>query len=145
MAVTPGIEEGGKGQDAVKNSLRNKWKKLVECEERLRFWKRMVGKGMSVRELAHIGEDIKNKFRSESMKEGNREQEVVNLVMMLKLKDERRHAKELKERRNETRKELESLVESSRQFKKIIKMLNKEATNLRKVERCKYNKKAVKD
>ena len=40
MAVTPGMEEGGKGQDAVKNSLRNEWKKLVECEERLKFWKR---------------------------------------------------------------------------------------------------------
>ena len=41
---TPGSEEGGKGQDA-KNNVRNAWRKLTESEERLKFWKKMVGIG----------------------------------------------------------------------------------------------------
>ena len=58
------VESGGIGQDIV----RDIWKKLVECEERLCFWKKMVGMGIGVRELEHIGEEIRDKYRSESMK-----------------------------------------------------------------------------
>ena len=108
MAVTPGIEEGGIWQDPVKDELRNAWRKLVECEERLRFWKRMVGWDLSIRELAHLGENFKNKYRSERMQRGSSEKEVFKLMMKLKLKDERNHQRELKERRNLKRKELES-------------------------------------
>ena len=47
---TPGIEEGGNGRDA-KDEVRNSWRKLIESEERLNFWKRMVGLGLGVREV----------------------------------------------------------------------------------------------
>ena len=61
------MEEGGLGQDN-KDEVRNAWKKLIESEERLKFWKKMVGLGLAVREVEHLGEDLKNKFRSEFMK-----------------------------------------------------------------------------
>ena len=109
MALTPGMEEGGRKQDTVKDALRDEWKKLIECEERLRFWKVMVGWDLCVRELAHLGEDLKSKFRSESMQGGSSDKEVVRLMMKLKLKDERKHQRELKERRNRKRKELENV------------------------------------
>ena len=142
MAVTPGIEEGGFRLDSVRDALRDEWKKLIECEERLRFWKQMVGRDLSVREVTHLGEDLKNKFRSEAMKGGDAEKEVVRLMMRLKLKDERRHHRELKARRNLKRKELENVIVSPRQINKISKMLNGEAARYRKVERKKYSDKA---
>ena len=97
MDSTPENDEiGGTRQDGV----RNIWKKMIECEERVKFWKRMIEGGVGVRELEHLGEAIKEKFRSERMRGGRSEREVVMLVMSLKLRDEKRHQKELKMRRN---------------------------------------------
>ena len=70
--MTPGKEEGGvrQGDDIVKakNDLRDGWKKLIESEERLKFFKRMVGWDLEVREIEHLGVDLNNKFKSERMK-----------------------------------------------------------------------------
>ena len=74
-------ESGGKRQDIV----REIWRKLVECEERLAFWRKMVALGIGVRELEYIGEDIRDKYRSESMKSGKSHREVIEFVMSLKL------------------------------------------------------------
>ena len=137
------MEEGGAKPDSAKDTLRNEWKKLVESEERLRFWKQMVRWDLCVRELEHLGDDIKNKFRSDSMKGGSSEKEVVRICMKLKLKDERRHQRELKERRNKRRKELEREIDSPRKFKKIASQLNVEAAKWRKLERRKYTDKAT--
>ena len=65
------MEEGGYGRD-IKEDVRNTWKKLVESEERLKFWKNMVGLKLCVREVENLGEDLKNKFRSEVMKGGEK-------------------------------------------------------------------------
>ena len=59
----------------------------------------MLEWGVGIRELEHMGDEIKEKFRSEKMKGGRSEREVVMLVMSLKLRDEKKHRKELKERR----------------------------------------------
>ena len=68
------MEEGGVGQgeDAsiAKDILRDTWRKMVESEERLRLFKKMVGLGLQVRELEHVGEELHSKFRSEVMKGG---------------------------------------------------------------------------
>ena len=90
------FEIGGSRQDVV----RNIWRKLIECEERVTFWKRMIEWGVGVREIEHMGEDIKEKFRSESMKGGRSEREVIMLIMSLKLRDEKRLKKEPKANRN---------------------------------------------
>ena len=74
------IEIGGKRQDVV----RDIWKKMIECEERITFWKRMIEWGVGVRELEHMGEGIKEKFRSEVMQSGKSDREVVMLLMSLK-------------------------------------------------------------
>ena len=92
-------DNGGRRQDIVRDA----WKKLVECEERLTFWRRMNDRGVGVREVEHMGEDVREKYRSEEMKGGRSHREVIMLVMSLKLRDERKHKKELKERRNRER------------------------------------------
>ena len=104
---TPGIEEGGKRRDS-KDTVRNVWRKLVESEERLKFWKRMVGLGLGVREVEHLGEDLKQKFRSEEMRGGRRDRDVIELVIRLKLRDERKHQRELRLWRDKVRGELET-------------------------------------
>ena len=105
MVNTPGIEEGGTGQSnavaEAKNNLRNGWRKLIESEERLSFFRKMVRWELQVREIEHLGESLNNKFRSERMKGARSEREVVKLVMELKLKDERRHQRELRKERKE--------------------------------------------
>ena len=99
------MEEGGIGRES-KDNLRNAWRKLIESEERLRFWKNMVGIELGVREIENLGENIKEKFRSEAIKEGKCEREVIKLIMRMKLKDERKHQRELKRRREIRRTEL---------------------------------------
>ena len=66
MKMTPGIEEGGRRIDAVRDA----WRKQIESEERLKFWRKILRWDISVREIQHLGEDIHNKFRSEDMKLG---------------------------------------------------------------------------
>ena len=82
------MEEGGyrRGYEVkkAKDDLRNGWRKLVESEERFKFFKKMVGWNLEVRE---IGDDINQKFRSEKMREARSEKEVIRLIMVLKLKD----------------------------------------------------------
>ena len=60
------VESGGTSQDIIRNA----WKKLIECEERLTFWKKMVKLGIGAREVEHMCEDIRDKYRSEIMKSG---------------------------------------------------------------------------
>ena len=109
------IEIGGKRQDVV----RDIWKKMIECEERITFWKRMIEWGVGVRELEHMGEGIKEKFRSEVMHSGKNDREVVMLVMSLKLRDEMLHQKELKVRRNREKQKWKEELESNRKYEKL--------------------------
>ena len=51
----------------------------------------MVGLDIGVREIEHLGDEIKEKFRSDTMKGGKSEREVIRLIMRMKLRDERRH------------------------------------------------------
>ena len=117
------MEEGGNRQD----HLRNAWRKLVESEERLRFWKKMVGWEVGVREIEYLGEDLKEKSRSMQMREGQSERKVISLVMGLKLKDEKKLQRELKREKERRRKDLEKGCDSKRLFTRIISKVNSEA------------------
>jgi len=132
------IEIGGERQDVV----RNIWRKQIECEERVTFWKRMLEWGVGVRELEHMGDDLKEKFRSASMKEGKSEREVIMLIMSLKLRDEKRHQKELIAERNRQKEKWKEELGSVRQYNKSLSKLNREARRYRKHEKLKYKKKA---
>ena len=138
--VTPSIEAGGQRKE-TKDRLRNVWRKQVESEERLKFLKRMVGVNIGVRETEHIGENIVEKFRSEKMKRGESEQEIVKLIMNMKLKDEKCHQRELKREKQSIRSELEGEFEGENSFRRIISDLNYEAKRWRKMERNRFQKK----
>ena len=146
--ITPGMEEGGGRQDSVhgstnvaKDNLRDLWKKLIESEERLNFFRKMVGWELNVREIEHLGDDLNNKFKSDRMKGGRSEKVVIKTIMELKLKDERRFQRELKDRREKARKDLERKEESKAEFKRIITKINGEAKRWRKCEKSKYTSK----
>ena len=56
--VTPGMEEGGMGQDSgptnikiAKDGLRDRWKKLIESEERLNFLRKWKGGKYQIEKL----------------------------------------------------------------------------------------------
>ena len=91
--MTSGIKEKGQrqgnGNANAKDDLRNTWKKLVESEERLGFFRRMVKLNLQVKEIQHLGEALNNKLRSEKMRNANSEKEVVRQIKDMKLKDER--------------------------------------------------------
>ena len=97
------MEEGGTGRDS-KDAVRTIWRKLVELEERLKVWKKI------------LGGDLKEKFRSEQMKGGRSDRNVIDMVMRLKLKDERKHQRELRSRREIVRGDLETVCDSKRTF-----------------------------
>ena len=142
--MTPGREEGGERQsgkvNAAKNELRDEWRKLIESEERLRFFKKMVGWELEVREIEHLEEDLNHKLKSERMKSARSEKEVIRSIMRLKLTDERRHQRERKQIKNEKREKLTELT-SKHHVKKILSMVNGEAQRWRKLERGRYNRK----
>ena len=138
MEVTPQMEtEGGYGQ----NSLRNKWKKLVECEERVRFWKKMLDWKLGVRELESISESIRQKFRSE-MREGESNREVIRLVTEMKYRDEKLHQRNLKKEKDIERGKLMEDVNNERKFTRIMSKICNEMRKVRMVERKKYEAKA---
>ena len=127
--------------DLAKDNLRDDWRRLIASEERLNFFKIMVGLNLSVREIEHLGDDLNNKFRSEIMRGGKSERMVLKSIMELKLKDERRFMHEIKERRERARKELKEMLGSKNSFNKVISKINSEAKRWRKLERSKYQSK----
>ena len=124
-----------------RDTLRDLWRKLIESEERLKFFRKMVGWGLSVREIEHLGDDLNSKFRSETMKWGHSEKVIVNAIMEMKYKDERRFQHEMKGRKEEARRKLEESSKSRNDFKKIIRQINGEAKRWRKMEKSKFQSK----
>ena len=76
------------------------------------------------------------------MREGGSEKEVVRLVMKLKLRDEKRHQRELKKVKNREREGLKCEIGSYRKFSRTMSRLYMEANKMRKIERKKYQNKA---
>ena len=56
----------------------------------------MVGINIGVREVENISDEIKEKYRSERMKLGQSNRDIVKMIMEMKLKDEKSHQRELK-------------------------------------------------
>ena len=139
LEVTPQVEsEGGKGQDLV----RDKWRKLVECQERVKFWNKMLEWGVGVREIEHLCEDIRRKFRSELMQKGGCEREVIMSVMKLKLKDERRHERELKRDKEKCREDLRKEINCKKKFERIMSKISAKIKRVRKSEKARYRTKS---
>ena len=134
---TPGIKEGGTRQE-TKDKLRNAWKRQIESEERLSFWRRMVGMNIGVREVENISEDFKEKFRSEKMKGGKSDRQIVGMMMKMKYRDERGHQRELKGEKMNLKRQLETECNSRKSLRNLLSLLNKEAKSWRKLERRKY-------
>ena len=97
---------------------------------------------MSVRELDNFGKDLKAKYRSEAMKLGNGEKEIVKLAMTMKLRDERRHKIELEEERKRRREELWLEIGNKKRFERVMSKINAEMKKVRQIERKRLDEKA---
>ena len=140
LVVTPQLEAvGGSRQDSVRDT----WRKLVECQERIKFWRKMIGWGVGVKELEYLGEDLRAKYRSEDMKKGGSEKEVVSLAMKLKLRDDLRHKHELQKEKNKRREELRIEMSGENSFSRVMSKINTEIKKVRQREKKKFTKKVL--
>ena len=91
------LPDRGGGRDRVKEI----WLKLCECEARTKFWGDMVCLRVGTNELENIGESLHDKFRSKKMVDGSEERSVIEEGAKLKLRDEKRYWRGVKDRARE--------------------------------------------
>ena len=97
--------------------------------------------GVGVRELEYLGEELRAKYRSDRMKKGGSEKEVVSLAMKLKLRDDQRHLHELQKERNKRREELRLALDGEKRFSRVMSKINTEIKKVRQKERIKFERK----
>ena len=120
------------------------WNQVAECEERIDLMKALVRLGVGVAEVEEIGISIHSKFKSNNFKSRVKDGEVVSKealreLMLLKLKDEKKHLKELLIIKNGLRRELEQkLKKNSRPSRNILKDFREKSARTRKELREKY-------
>ena len=88
------LQERGGRQDRVKE----KWKKLVESEARVKYWGDLVRMGAGTKELELIGESLHQKFRSIEMQNKRDEIWLVESGTTMKWKDGRKYMVQVKKR-----------------------------------------------
>ena len=92
--------------------LAGAWSQVVECEERIDLMKKLLRLGVGVAEIEEIVINIYSKFKSNHSNIKVKHEEVAGKEglqgsMVLKLKDEKKHLKELIVIKNGLRRELE--------------------------------------
>ena len=80
----------------------------------------MVGWDLEVRDIENLCQDLKE--NPEVVKGVKSKREVVNLNMNLKMRDEKKHQRKLKRRRDYCKMQLENKYTSKKEFTKLISM-----------------------
>ena len=79
------------------------WTKVTESEQRIAWMLDMIRKGLVVRDLDVLANNLNEKLRTDEMKVKEEERAVLLNVMRIKLRDERRNLEKLKRKREEMR------------------------------------------
>ena len=118
------------------------WIKVTESEERVAWMLDMIRKGLVVRDLDVLANNLNEKLRTDEMKVKEEERIVLLDVMRIKLRDERRNLEKLKRKREETRLFVKKEIGRSRKFETLMKIVRKEVANKKKVlkENLKHSK-----
>ena len=113
------------------------WRLVAASEARTRLLRELKDLDLGVAEIEEFGISINSKLRSSfyrsKVESGETvSQEVIRLIMKLKLKDEKKHLEELIRIRNREKRELgEKLSRNSRPFRKILRDMRLEAEQVR--------------
>ena len=116
------------------------WLKVCESEERLWWMKKMVERKLLVRDLEAYAKQIETKLRSEEANIREKEREIILDLMRLKLKDEKRCLRKLREKKNEMRRWLKGEL-GIRQLESTMRLLRDEVRKRKRELQIKYKEK----
>ena len=131
------------GQDL--GEMKQLWQDIVTSEMRMDLMSTLQNKKVGFREIENFSLGLKYSFKSSKMKEQSDKptESVVEAAIKVKLRDEKFHYRELINQRDLKKKELREKYHPKYQnYKKIIKFLRQEASEMKKKQREKYRSKA---
>ena len=131
------LQERGERQDRVKE----KWKKLVESEARVKYWGELVRMGAGTKELELIGESLHQKFRSIEMQNKKDERWLVESGTTLKWKDERKYMVQVRKELEKEKEVLKERIGNGWKFRKRIKEIKRNAKIYKKEEEKRLGRK----
>ena len=102
------------------------WIKVTESEQRVAWMLDMIRKGLVVRDLDVLANNLNEKLRTDEMKVKEEERAVLLDVMRIKLRDERRNLEKLKRKREDMRMAVKKEIGKSRKFETLMKIIRKE-------------------
>ena len=106
--------------------LRPVWLKTTESEERLRWFRQMIGRYLLVRDVEAFLQNTCDKLRSEDSRLREEEREVSKSLMVLKRNDERRHLRQLKSEKESLRRQIKKEYGRRTCYTLIVKKLRRE-------------------
>ena len=121
--------EGGK----LLGVVRPIWIKVAESECRINWFRKMIGKGLIVRDLEAFASTTRDKLRSEEMKIKEEERGILRDLMLLKYKDEKRYLDKIRKDKDSIRSWIMMKIGKSRKSANLMRKLRTEVT-ARKVE-----------
>ena len=120
------------------------WGQVAACEERISLMKKLIRMEMGVAEIEEIGIKINSKFKSFHFNNKIQEGKVVSkdaikAIMMIKLRDEKKHLKELMTMKNNLRRDLEKKhKKNSRPTRRMLQEFREHSAKVKLEHREKY-------
>ena len=111
------------------------------AEERLRWFKQIIGKKLMVRDVEAFLQSTCNKLKSEESKMREDERDVLMQLMILKRNDERRNMRDLRREKERLRRYIQKEYGKRNCYDLIVKKLRREIRKRRIELREKYDKK----
>ena len=118
--------------------MRPVWIRNTESEERLRWFRLMIGKNLLVRDIEAFLQSTCEKLRSEESVLREEERKVFMRLMVLKRNDERRHLRKQKKEKENLRRCIQEQYGKRKCYNLIVKYLRKEVRERRTELRKKY-------
>ena len=125
------------------------WNLIAATEERIQLMKKLVKLGIGVAEIEELGINLKSKFKSDNFKRRVQEGEMLNReslksIMLLKLRDEKKHLSELLKAKSDMRMKIEEkLNKNSRPARRLLKDFREQSAKTRIECRRKYEEKII--
>ena len=113
------------------------WNQVAACEERIKLMKKLIKLEISLAEVEDFGINIHSKLKSNHFKNKVKAGETVTKealksIMIVKLRDEKKHLKELMIMKNRMRAEIDkTLKKNSRPSRKILQEFREESAKIR--------------
>ena len=127
--------------------MKKVWDQVAESEERITLMKKLIKMGIGVAEVEELGVSIHSKFKSNAFQSRVKDGEIVSKealknIMVIKLRDERKHLRELMRKKRVMQSKIEKdLNKNSRPSRRLLKEFREHAAKVRIEYREKYRQK----